>query len=354
MRVALLLPTNAGPYAAAARTVDWFAASSRRTIVEQEKDMANELEQACEKYRNWGKWGVDDELGTLNYITPEKIVEAAATVKQGKVIHMGMPLDSDGPQTGGIGRFNPIHQMIATGTDAVAGKQLFNGEPLPGGLGYADDTIAMPLQCASQWDALSHVYDRGRMWNNRSADLVTAGGAAACGIQTMKDKIVSRGILFDVAHYKGVDYLEPGYAITEEDLNGCLEEAGLSIGTGDVAIIRTGQMGYCVKNGWGDYAGGDAPGLSFSTLDWVHRNEVAAIATDTWGAEVRPNELPNTFQPCHVVWIPNMGLLVGEILDLEPLGEDCANDGVYEFMFVAPPLIVTGGVGSPINPQAVK
>ena len=267
---------------------------------------------------------------------------------------MGVHLGSEGPQTGGSGRYNPIHQMIATGTDAAAGKQMFNGESLPGGLGYADDMISMPLQCAFQWDALLHVYDRGRMWNDRAADLVTALGAEKCGIQEMKDKIVSRGVLFGVPCLKGLDYLEPGYAITEDDLSGCLEKAGVAIGSGDVAIIRTGQMGYCQKNGWGDYAGGDAPGLSFSTLDWIHGNELAAIATDTWGAEVRPNELPDTFQPCHVVWIPNMGLRVGEILDLEPIGEDCAADGVYECMFVAPPLVVTGGVGSPINPQAIK
>ncbi len=111
--------------------------------------MATELEQACLRYRNWGKWGADDELGTLNYITPRKIVEAAQLVRQGKVIALGMPLDANGPQTGAAGRFNPIHQMIATGTDAVVGAQRFGGEPLPGGLGYADDTIAMPLQCAS-------------------------------------------------------------------------------------------------------------------------------------------------------------------------------------------------------------
>ena len=316
--------------------------------------MASELDRACERFRNWGKWGADDELGTLNYITPRKIVAAARLVRQGRVIALGMPLDADGPQTGAIGRFNPIHQMIATGTDAIAGRQRFDGEPLPGGLGYADDTISMPLQCASQWDALSHIFDRGRMWNDRSADLVTAAGAQVCGIQTLRDKVVSRGVLFDLPRSKGLDYLEPGYAITEDDLSGCLQQTGLTIGRGDMAIIRTGQMGYCKQHGWGDYAGGDAPGLSFYTLDWIHRHELAAIATDTWGAEVLPCELPGMFDAMHVVWIPNMGLLVGEMFDLEALGADCAADGIYEFLFVAPPLLVTGGVGSPINPQAIK
>ncbi len=186
------------------------------------------------------------------------------------------------------------------------------------------------------------------MWNGRSA------GAQACGIQTMRDKIVSRGLLFDVPRSKGLDYLEPGYPITEDDLDRCLQESGLRIGSGDMAIIRTGQMGYCKRHGWGDYAGGDAPGLSFSTLDWIHRHELAAIATDTWGAEVLPCELPGMFDAMHLVCIPNMGLLIGEMFDLEDLAADCAADGVYEFLFVAPPLLVTGGVGSPINPQAIK
>jgi kynurenine formamidase len=315
----------------------------------------DEIVQAtAEKYRNWGKWGDDDQLGTLNYITPAKIKEAAGLVKQGKVIAMGTPFDSDGCQTGGIGRFNPIHQMIATGTDAVAGVQLFQGEPLPHGLGYADDTVSMPLQCAAQWDALSHLFHQGRMWNGYSAGEVTAAGAGRNGIQEMKDKIVSRGVFLDVARFKGVDYLEPGYAITEEDLVACAESEGVTIGTGDIVIVRTGQMGYCKKNGWGTYAGGDSPGLSFYTADWLHRTEIAGVATDTWGFEVRPNELEGSFQPLHCVTIPNMGLLVGEILDLEALSEDCAADGVYEFMFVAPPLAITGGVGSPINPQAIK
>ena len=309
-----------------------------------------EVLEAIEKYRNWGKWGPDDELGTLNYITPQKIVEAAGLVKQGKVIAMGLAMDANGPQTGEGGRFNPIHQMLATGVDAANGLQ----DEIPGGLGYADDTVTMPLQGGSQWDALSHIFERDKMWNGRPAAMVGASGAPANGIEKMRDKIVSRGVFLDIPVYKGVETLEPGYAITEEDLEGCAVKEGVSIESGDIVIIRTGQMGYCLENGWGTYAGGDAPGLSFSTLDWIHRNELAAIATDTWGAEVRPNEFPDSMQPNHLVWIPNMGLLVGEILNLEDLSRDCAADGVYEFLFVAPPLPITGGVGSPINPQAIK
>ena len=118
-------------------------------------------------------------------------------------------------------------------------------------------------------------------------------------------------------------------------------------------LIRTGHLG--VRRGdWGDYSGGPAPGLGLSTLDWIADNDIAAVATDTWGAEVIPNETPGVFQPFHIVAIPNMGLLIGEMFDLEELASDCAEDGVYEFFFVAPPLPFTGAVGSPVNPVAIK
>jgi kynurenine formamidase len=312
--------------------------------------MASELIETIEKYRNWGKWGPDDQLGTLNYITAEKRVAAAQLVKTGKVFAVGTPFDANGPQTGGLGRFNPIHTMLATGTDALNGLQGRGTD----GSGYADDVVHMPLQCAAQWDSLAHIFDRGKMWNGYSAAEVTAAGAARNGIETMKDQIVSRGVLLDIARYKGVDWLETGYAITEDDLVGCASQAGVEIGRGDIVLVRTGQMAECKANGWGTYAGGDAPGLSFYTADWLYRTEIAGVATDTWGAEVRPNELTERNQPLHHVIIPNMGLLVGEIFDLDELGADCADDGVYEFLFVGPPLAITGGVGSPVNPQAIK
>lgn len=99
---------------------------------------------------------------------------------------------------------------------------------------------------------------------------------------------------------------------------------------------------------------GDAPGLSLMTAPWVYEKELAAVCTDTWGVEVRPNETSDVGQPWHIVVIPNVGLLVGEIFFLDQLAEDCARDRVYEFLFVAPALTITGAVGSPINPQAIK
>jgi kynurenine formamidase len=119
-------------------------------------------------------------------------------------------------------------------------------------------------------------------------------------------------------------------------------------------LVRTGQYARTRRDGWGDYAGGAAPGLSLTTAGWLHRTEIAAIATDTWGFEVRPNEFDvPAFQPLHQVVIPNLGLTIGEMWNLEELADACAASGRYDFLLSAPPLPITGAVGSPINPVAI-
>ena len=312
--------------------------------------MADSVREMGMKCRNWGKWGAEDELGTLNYITPEIVRRAAGLVKRGVTFSLSIPFDSSGPQINQPRRFNPIHRMILTGPDFTTGAFT-----RPGGVGFADDMVIMALQCATQWDALSHCFVDGQLYNGYDANLVSSTGAKKNGIEKMARFIATRGVLLDIPRVKGVEWLEPGYAITTADLDAAVRAHRVSVGTGDALLVRTGQMTMCRRRGgWGDYAGGDAPGLSFHTAPWLHERQIAAVATDTWGMEVRPNELPDTYQPLHQVLIPNMGLLVGEIFELDGLAEDCARDGVYEFQFVAPPLPVTGAVGTPVNPLAIK
>ena len=301
---------------------------------------------------NWGKWGRNDELGVLNYIKPQDIVEASKLIERGKVFRLGLNLDENGPQKGLFGgRYNPMHHMLATGTDAIQGIQ----EPLVG-MRYADDLINLPTQTASQWDALAHVFAEDKMWNGYSAKLVDARGAHKNGIEHFADKMVGRGVLLDVAKYKKKKRLADGYGITINDLERTAKSQGVEIRRGDFVIINTGQMADCLEKGeWGGYAGGDAPGLAFETVDWIHGNEIAGICSDTWGIEVRPNEtVDGTNQPWHWVTIPYIGIVHGEIWYLRELVEDCAKDGRYEFFLCAPPLVITRGTGSPINPQAIK
>jgi kynurenine formamidase len=309
------------------------------------------IEETAKRLSNWGKWGSDDELGTLNYVTADDIVVAGKLIKKGKIFSLGLPFDQNGPQVGaGWGRrFNPIHAMLASGVDAVAGRQ--DG----GKIRYADDFVILPLQCGTQWDALGHIFYKEKMWNGYDARLVDSAGASKNGIEKTKDKMAGRGVLLDIPRFKGADYLEDGYGITNQDLDDCAKAQGVQIKRGDFVIVRTGQMENCLHRGdWGGYAGGDAPGLCFENTEWLHRNEVAAICCDTWGCEVRPNESEAAFQPWHWIVIPMMGITMGEIFYLKDLAEDCAKDKVYEFFFTAPPLPITGAVGSPINPMAIK
>ena len=119
-----------------------------KNVVKQDVKMA-EIKKMAERVKNWGKWGPDDELGTLNYVKPADLLQAAALVKNGKSFSLGLDFNQNGPQrTGWGGRFNPIHTMLATGTDAVAGRHD------KAGLRYADDMVTMPLQCGTQWDGL--------------------------------------------------------------------------------------------------------------------------------------------------------------------------------------------------------
>ena len=177
------------------------------------------IQDYIERFSNWGRWGDDDQLGALNHVGPEQVVAAAALVRQGKVISMGLPLDLNGPQSGGF-RANPLNMMTATGTDYLAGKQ----DPLPGGFGpskgfgFSDDVLVTPNQSGSQWDGLAHIFWKGKMYNGFDAGNVTAKGAATCGIEVMKSTFVMRGVLLDVARFRGVDCLAPGYAITAQEL----------------------------------------------------------------------------------------------------------------------------------------
>ena len=309
------------------------------------------LRKLALQVRNWGRWGAQDEIGTLNYITPEKIAAAARLVTAGKVFALGIPLQRQGPQSGTRARFNPIHTMFRDGGDqprdaaAVAEMQ---------GYGGSDDWIVMPLQCVTQWDSLAHVFDSGKMYNGYDATLVTSSGAAKNSIDKTKDKIVGRGVLLDIARYKGVARLAAGYAITVADLEGAAAADGWRCGGRHppradglhVRLPREGELGPLRPR--------RVARRLRAHRAWLHQKRIAAIASDNYAVEVRPSELPGFRTPFHICAIPNMGLTLGEIFFLDQLAADCAADGRYAFLLAAPPLPVTHAVGTPINPYAMK
>src|SRR5579884_4498172 len=202
------------------------------------------IAEASQKLCNWGRWGKDDQIGTLNHVTPEDIVKAAGLIRSGKVFALGIPLDRNGPQTGLFGgRWNPIHTMLATGTDAVAGRQ----DVVPN-IRYADDAINMPVQCATHWDSLGHIFYEEKMYNGHDARLVDCNGLGKLGIEHSRNKMVGRGVLLDVARFKKVECLPDGYGISNAELDACARAQDVAVGRGDFVIIRTGQLEKCLKH----------------------------------------------------------------------------------------------------------
>ncbi len=315
---------------------------NRRTHTQQS------VRELGERYRTWETWGPDDELGAGNYVTETTVANAARMVRRGAVFSLALDIDRTGPQTGKTARINTQHFMLRT-----------PAEPLEFGEDRqraSDDAVYMPLQCSTQWDALCHVFDDGVTYNNRGPETVTArDGAVRNSITNFRDRAVGRGVLLDFPRHMGRPWLEEGEAIQADDLERCADAQGVTVGTGDFLLVRTGQLAQRRDAGeWGTYAGGPAPGLGVSATKFVCERQVAAVATDTWGLEVNPYEAPDVFVPVHTILLVNAGIYIGEMWDMEALADDCAEDGVYEFFLSAPPLTITGSVGSPLNPMAIK
>jgi kynurenine formamidase len=312
---------------------------------------AARMRAADERVRNWGRWGPGDEVGTLNHITPDAVRRAARLVRKGRVFSLAIAYDDTGPQRGHLRRFNPMTFMLRDGDDAFS-RGL---DGLRRGDGFASEVLFLAAQGATHWDALGHAFYEARMWNGYDCTLVTSRGAERNDIAQYRDRIAGRAVLLDIPRSMGLPWCEIGQAVTVDDIERCVEVEGVAIARGDIVLFRFGHIASCRAQGdWGTYTGGDAPGLAFDTLEWIHDHELAGVASDTWGVEVRPNEFSFVNQPWHRIAIPQMGLLVGEMFDLEELAEDCADDATYEMFFVANPLPVKGSVGGPINPTAIK
>ncbi|NLU70910.1 cyclase family protein [Streptomyces sp. HNM0574] len=311
-----------------------------------------EFQKLAERVNNWGRWGPDDERGTLNLITDAVVRDAAAGVRTGRRVPLALPLRHDGVQTGMIpGRVNPLRTMVALNLE------LFG----PGTVATSDDAVTMGLQAGTHWDGLTHVSHSGRLYNGRPADTVTAhGGAAFSGIEKATH-VVSRGVLLDVARVhqlrngtadEDTEALPGGHAVTPEDLEAAEELAGTRVRAGDIVLVRTGQVRH--------YLGGDreryahpSPGLSIRTPEWFHARDVAAVANDTLTFEVFPPEIDNLWLPVHALHLVEMGMLQGQNWNLEELSAACAEEERWTFLLSATPEPFTGGAGAPVAPVAV-
>lgn len=315
--------------------------------LERKSFSREEFDSYLNRLRNWDRWGPEDELGSANFVTPETIAAAARLVRRGVAYSLALPLDRFGPQRSSMPRSNPQHLMLRVPHDPIEYES--DGQRL------ADDAIYTPLQASTQWDAFAHFFHGGETYNGRDYDSVTASqGALYNSITNLSASAVGRGVLLDIPRSVGRPWLEPGEAIQTEHLEACAEMQGVEIGEGDFVLVRTGHLERRVaEREWGDFAGGPAPGLGLSSAEFLASHHVVAVAVDTWGAEVIPFEVPGVVCPLHAALLVNAGIYIGEMWDLSELAADCAAHRVYEFFLTAPPLLITGAVGSPLNPIAI-
>ena len=281
------------------------------------------------------KWGPADQRGAANRITPEKVLEAKSLITRGAVYQLGHVYESSMP-------------LFGTRHFSLKIPQTF-GPMGSNRLEFHDELVSAEIgQVGTQFDGLGHIGVGDIFYNgNNRADFAKPDGFTKLGIENV-GALVTRGVLVDVAAYKGVARLEGGYEITLADLRGALEKQRTEVRSGDVVILHTG---------WGslwkvDNAafGATAPGIGLEAAQYLVEREVVLIGADTWSMEVVPNPNPDLQFPVHQLLIPRNGIYIFENL----LTEELARDRVYEFAFFFAPLRMKGATGSPANPLAIR
>lgn len=302
--------------------------------------------------KNWGRWGDDDEIGSLNFLTAEEVLRGVAHIKSGKV-HTLQRLIGD-PKGDPVwpGRSPATRTMImdeATWDSPEAPSY-------PGGLHYADDKIEAFLQGSTQYDALGHVWYGGQIWNGYDAR-TTVGGLDKASVEPIAQRgVVGRGVLLDIARFRGKDNLEPGETVTHEDLEACAQAQGHTIEKHDILLLRTNFLKLFFEDEKAFYDNFNEPGLTYSPelVNWFHQKEIPNLVTDTIANETTYEPESGIALPLHCALMRNLGVTLTEICDLEELAADCAADGQYSFLYAAAPLKVHRATGSPVNPLAIK
>ncbi|WP_432168409.1 cyclase family protein [Streptomyces sp. bgisy031] len=311
----------------------------------------DDLHAAAPAEGNWGRWGEDDERGAANLLTPEAILAAVGTVREGRLLSLGMPIRGS---TSGLARASvphlpgrplPQHFMSIDGADYQAGARLMDGV-----IGVADDALMISHHgTTTHMDALCHMWRGEALYNGHSAARVRSYGATRCGIEKA-GPLVTRGVLFDVPAHLGVPHLDESVRIGADLLRDVAKEQAVTLRPGDVAVIRTGwPTVYEVDRA--RYQGGQ-PGLSHDGGLWLADHDIAAVACDN--AAVGALAMDGSFDAgpdddLHLLLLWSRGVYLLEMLWLEEL----ARAGRHEFLFVAAPLAIEGGTGSAVNPVAV-
>lgn len=303
-----------------------------------------EFEEIFQGVSNWGRWGAEDEKGTLNYITPEHIRAAAGLVRSGQSVSLSLPLNVvAGPD-------NPhpsVHHMVKMYDLPLSPR----GEPR-----FVGDFLGTEIHGDSRThvDALCHVAYKGQIYNGRPTSIVTSHGATRHDITAYVNGIVGRGVLLDIPRLYSVQWLEPGHAVTTDELLRAERGQGVQLREGDIFLFRTGHSRRRLELGAWDnsYEGQGQAGLHPSAMRLLHDRHVAAFFPDGDGETV-PSNVEGVAYPIHALQIAAMGMACADSLQFEDLLKVCEQQGRWEFMVVACPLYIPKGTGSPFNPVAI-
>ena len=296
---------------------------------------------------NWGRWGPDDEMGTLNLITPPKRVQAAQLVREGAAVSCSRPITTEtAPDiTHQVQRF-----MVDSGegrdTDPPERARLRRGAAEFIGMVFHGQTI-------THIDSLSHYFWNGEMYNGRPAGMITSReGAQAFAIEVAHQGIMTRGVLLDVARLKGKDWLDADEPVFPEDIEGAEKAAGVRVGSGDVLLIRTGNYRRRIEQGPVDLGVAGQTACHVACVPLFRERDIAMLGTDT-SNDIRPSMYENIPSPVHTVSLVSMGLWLIDNCNLEDLAAACQERGRWEFMVSMGPLRLLNVTGSPVNPIAV-
>ncbi len=298
------------------------------------------LDAMYEALKNWRRWGPDDERGTLNHLTPDCRTAAAALVQAGETVSLAFNLGTEASPE------NPHpahHHMLASGDARDS-----NGIP---GYEAARDYVGLDVHglYTTHVDALSHMFVRGEMYGGRPASEVRSDGARSNTIMSMADGVVGRGVLLDIPHLLGIDFLDTGEVVTAAELDAAEANEGLTVGRGDVLLVRWGRARRrAARSGFDGFSG-----LHPECLPWLHEREVAVLGSDGISDPMPFIGTPEWPFPVHQIGITGMGLHLIDNMALDALADRCAALGRWEFLFTMAPLRIERGTGCPVNPVAV-
>ncbi len=299
----------------------------------------SDFDRLFEKLKNWGRWGADDELGTLNFLGDKEVAEAARLVKAGRRVSLARVIDT----VAGPDNLRPaLHYMTRMGDKGEDEST------------YYMDFIGVDFhgKSASHIDALPHVAYKGMLYNGkRAADVVGSKGSSFAPVSRLAEGVVARGVLLDAARARQVDWLDAPCALGAEDLEAIARTLGVEVRRGDAVLLRTGHMRRRRTLGPWDPDLADA-GLATSGLEWLAQHEISLLGGDG-DSDARPSPVEGVGGPIHVLSVAALGMCLLDNLDLEGLSEACAQAGTFEFLLVVAPLVVPGGTGSPVNPLAL-